>query len=186
VRRLLTALACTVALAGCAGCGASDPKSNAPSAAQIKTAFAGSPPALAKLHAQANELIGGSKSDFEARMAALRGHPVVVNKWASWCAPCRGEFPVFQQVAVKLGKQVAFLGLDGNDYDGSARKFLRKFPVTYPSYRDPKEKIGPTIQAGVAYPTTIFFDRRGKLVYAHPGPYDKVADLVADVNRYTR
>jgi cytochrome c biogenesis protein CcmG/thiol:disulfide interchange protein DsbE len=186
VRLLLPALACTAILAGCGGCGSSDPKSNAPSSAQVEAAFAGSPPALAKLHAQANELIGGSKAEFDARMAALRGHPVVVNKWASWCAPCRGEFPVFQQVALKLGKRVAFLGLDGNDYDGDARKFLRKFPVTYPSYRDPDEKIGPTIQAGIAYPTTIFFDRRGKLVYAHPGPYEKQADLVADINRYTR
>jgi thiol-disulfide isomerase/thioredoxin len=186
VRLPLTVLACTAVLAGFAGCGSSDPKSNAPSAAQIKAAFAGSPPPLAKLHSQANELIGGSKADFDAGMAALRGHPVVVNKWGSWCAPCRGEFPVFQQVALKLGKRVAFLGLDGSDYDGDARKFLRKFPVTYPSYRDPKEQIGPTIQAGVAYPTTIFFDPRGKLVYAHPGPYQNQADLVADINRYTR
>jgi cytochrome c biogenesis protein CcmG/thiol:disulfide interchange protein DsbE len=186
VRSPLIALACTAVLAGLAGCGASEPKSNAPSAAQVKAAFAGSPPALAKLHSQANELIGGSKADFDRAMTALRGHPVVVNKWASWCAPCRGEFPVFQQVALTLGKRVAFLGLDGNDYDGSARKFLSKFPVTYPSYRDPKEQIGPTIQAGIAYPTTIFFDRGGKLVYAHPGPYQTQADLIADINRYTR
>ena len=183
MRLALISLACAAAVAGC---GSSEPASKAPSAEQIKTAFAGSPAAVAAVHGQANKLLGGSKSDFEAAMKGLRGHPVVVNKWASWCGPCRGEFPVFQQVGVKLGKQVAFLGLDAQDNDGNARKFLSQFPVTYPSYKDPDLKISASIQAGVAFPTTIFFDRRGKLVYAHPGPYDTEAELVADIRRYTR
>jgi cytochrome c biogenesis protein CcmG, thiol:disulfide interchange protein DsbE len=186
VRGVLTSLVCVALTAGCAGCGSSNPKSSAPSTEEIRTAFAGSPPALARLHGQANQLLGGKKSDFDGRMAELRGHPVVVNKWAAWCAPCRGEFPVFQQVGTKLGKRVAFVGLDGQDNDDSARKFLKQFPVTYPSYRDPDLKISSAIQAGIAFPTTIFFDRNGKLVYAHPGPYDKQSDLIADVRRYAR
>lgn len=181
MRIVVTALVLAV-VAG--GCGAAEPKSAAPSQARVDKALAGSPPKLAALHRQANQLIGQKKSDFDARMAQLRGYPVVVNKWASWCAPCRGEFPVFQQAGVRLGKRVAFLGLDGNDPDSSARKFLKQFPVTYPSYRDPDEKIGPSIQAGVAYPTTVFFDRTGKLVYAHPGPYNTAADLINDIKRY--
>jgi cytochrome c biogenesis protein CcmG/thiol:disulfide interchange protein DsbE len=167
-----------------AGCGNSEPKSAAPPQATVDKALAGAPPKLKALHNQANQLIGGSTSDFQDRMAQLRGYPVVVNKWASWCAPCRGEFPAFQQAGVKLAKQVAFVGLDGQDNDGNARKFLKQFPVTYPSYRDPDLKIAPKIQAGVAFPTTIFFDRKGKLVYAHPGPYTNAADLIADIKRY--
>jgi len=167
------------------GCGGSEPKSAAPSQAATKRSLAGAPPKLSALHKQANQLLGGKKSDFEARMAELRGYPVVVNKWASWCGPCRGEFPAFQKAALQLGKRVAFLGLDGNDPDSSARKFLKSFPVTYPSYRDPAEKIGPSIQAGIAYPTTVFFDRKGKLVYSHPGPYKTAADLIADIKRYS-
>ena len=144
VRMRIAATAVLVALL-VAGCGKSEPKSAAPSQAKVDKALAGSPPRLASLHKQANQLIGGDKSDFQARMAQLKGHPVVVNKWASWCAPCRGEFPVFQQAALKLGNKVAFLGLDGNDNDGNARKFLKSFPVTYPSYRDPDDKIASSL-----------------------------------------
>jgi cytochrome c biogenesis protein CcmG, thiol:disulfide interchange protein DsbE len=166
------------------GCGKSEPKSAAPSQTAVKRALAGAPPKLSALHKRANALVGGSKGDFERQLAELRGYPVVVNKWASWCAPCRGEFPAFQKAGVALGKKVAFLGLDGQDNDGNARKFLKSYPVTYPSYRDPDLKIAPSIQAGVAFPTTIFFDRKGKLIYAHPGPYNNAADLIADIKRY--
>jgi cytochrome c biogenesis protein CcmG/thiol:disulfide interchange protein DsbE len=169
-----------------AGCGQSEPKSAAPPQATVNKALNGAPPKLAALHKQANQLVGGSESDFQGQMAKLRGYPVVVNKWASWCAPCRGEFPAFQQAGLKLGKKVAFLGLDGQDNDGNARKFLKQYPVTYPSYRDPDLKIAPKIQAGVAFPTTIFFDKNGKLVYAHPGPYKNSADLIADIKRYAQ
>jgi cytochrome c biogenesis protein CcmG/thiol:disulfide interchange protein DsbE len=181
VRRGTLILACVATLAGC---GSSNPPSAAPSQAQLDKAFRGAPAKIEALRGQANELLGGSKSEFEARLASLRGMPVVVNKWASWCAPCRGEFPIFQRVVLSLGNKVAFLGLDGQDNDGDARKFLRSFPVTYPSYRDPDLKIATSIQAGVAFPTTIFFDRRGKLVYAHPGPYSHLKDLLADIRRY--
>ena len=122
-------LACAALLAGC---GASNPPSAAPSKATLAKAFQGSPPALMALHRQANELIGGSKSAFDSRLAALRGHPVVVNKWASWCAPCRGEFPVFQRAVLgpSIGNTVAFVGLDGQDNDGDGRAHSLNRPTT--------------------------------------------------------
>jgi thiol-disulfide isomerase/thioredoxin len=182
MRIALTALAVALLVAGC---GKGDPKSAAPSQSQIVKAFKGSPPELTALHNEANQLLGGGKSAFQKRMKELRGHPVVINSWGSWCAPCRGEFPVFQRVALDFGKRVAFLGLDAQDNDGNARKFLKRFPVTYPSYRDPDVKISNSVRAGSFFPTTIFFDAKGELVYAHPGPYEKDADLIADIKRYS-
>ena len=63
---------------------------------------------------------------------------MVVNKWASWCAPCRAEFPYFQSQAVKRGKKVAFLGVDGNDNDADAKEFLERVPgARSPATRTP-------------------------------------------------
>jgi thiol-disulfide isomerase/thioredoxin len=166
------------------GCGEAEPKSAAATPAETAKALRGAPPKLAALHRQANELLGGTRAEFDARLDELKGYPIVVNKWASWCPPCRAEFPYFQQASLRFGKRVAFLGLDGNDADDDARAFLKRFPVSFPHYRDPDEKIAPTIQAGLAYPTTIFFDKTGELVYAHPGPYNSTAELVADIRRY--
>jgi thiol-disulfide isomerase/thioredoxin len=166
-----------------AGCGA-DAQNSAPPAHQVTSAFKGSPPPLAALHAQANQLLGGGPNAFEARLASLRGHPVVVNKWASWCGPCQFEFPAFQRVAVTYGRRVAFLGIDGKDSTPAAAAFLRRFPVTYPSYTDPQESIARMIQAATYYPQTVYFDRRGKIVYDHAGPYANAAALERDIRRY--
>jgi thiol-disulfide isomerase/thioredoxin len=178
----------TLACAVLTSCGASSPPSSAPSKQKVAKELAGSPAPLAKLHRQANQLLDGGRDAYERRLASLRGHPVVVNKWGSWCAPCRGEFPVLQRVALKLGRRVAFLGIDSQDNDGNARKFLADYPVTYPSYRDPDLKIAISIKGAPAqaFPTTVFYDRRGRLVYPHPGPYKSDADLIADIRRYAR
>src|SRR3954447_475445 len=146
------ALTLVLCLGLAAGCGSSDPKSAAPTKSQIQQAFTGSPPKLAALHNQANQLLPGGKSAFQARLADLRGYPVVVNSWGSWCAPCRGEFPAFQRAALKEGKRVAFLGLDAQDHDLSARKFLKNSRVTYPSYKDPDVKLSNSIRAGGSFP----------------------------------
>ena len=121
-----------------------------------------------------------------AQLAKLKGYPVVVNKWASWCAPCRTEFPIFQSQAVAKGKRVAFLGLNAGDSRDPARRFLRATPLPFPSYVDPKEHIAKSIRAPANYPITVFFDERGKLVYVHQGGYRREADLAADLKRYLK
>ena len=72
-----------------------------------------------------NKLLGGGADAFEERVEELRGYPVVVNKWASWCGPCRAEFPVFQKAAVQEARRIAFLGVDSNDNDDDARRVPR-------------------------------------------------------------
>jgi cytochrome c biogenesis protein CcmG/thiol:disulfide interchange protein DsbE len=172
-----------LALFAISGCG-TQAHSDAPSASKVQAAFKGSPPPLAALHARANELLAGGPSAFKAKLASLRGYPVVVNKWASWCGPCQSEFPAYQQASVVFGKRVAFVGIDGKDHNASASAFLRKFPVTYPSYVDPQENIARTIQAATYYPQTVYFDRQGKIVFDHAGPYLKASALEHDIRRY--
>jgi thiol-disulfide isomerase/thioredoxin len=159
------------------------PKTSTISAAQAQEQLAGSPPALAALHAQANQLLKGGNDAFEARLKALEGHPVVVNGWASWCGPCRAEFPYLQELSVTQGKRVAFLGLDSEDNHGDATKFLRQFPVSYPSYQLPRI---PTKDFGAirGLPFMLFYDAKGELQYVHQGGYASKEQLASDIQRY--
>jgi len=165
-------------------CGASRTHVSAPSPGAVATAFRGAPVPLAELHAQADQLLAGGTAAFKARLAALRGYPVVINKWASWCGPCQVEFPSFQRATLAFARRVAFVGLDGKDADAAASSFLRRFPVAYPSYTDPNESIARSIQAATYYPQTVYVDRQGKIVYDHAGPYLNAAGLETDIRRY--
>jgi len=146
----------------------------------------GAPPPLAALHENANELIEATPASFERQMAALEGHPVVVNKWASWCGPCRAEFPVFQRLAVERGREVAFIGLNSRDGTKPASEFLADYPVPYPSFEDPEERIARDISAPANYPITIFYGADGEPSFIKQGGYRSEADLRADIERYAR
>jgi cytochrome c biogenesis protein CcmG, thiol:disulfide interchange protein DsbE len=152
----------------------------------FNAALKGAPPELAAIHEQENELLPGGAEAFEARLRELRGFPIVVNKWASWCGPCRAEFPYFQSQATEQGKKVAFLGVNSNDGEDSASDFLTEFPVPYPSYLDPDQKIADELEGALAFPATAFYDSRGELVYVRNGPYDSNAALAADIERYAQ
>jgi cytochrome c biogenesis protein CcmG/thiol:disulfide interchange protein DsbE len=158
------------------------PKFDLP-AAQRKLAAA--PPPLNGLYAQANQLLSGGTSAFAQRLDQLKGRPLVINKWASWCGPCQSEFPIFQTVATTRGTQVGFLGLDVNDVAAAAKRFLAKRPLPYPSYVDPNEHLTHSIDAPLKFaPITIFLDRKGKTAYIHSGAYTSTAQLTTDIDRY--
>jgi thiol-disulfide isomerase/thioredoxin len=146
--------------------------------------LAGAPAPLAALHAQSNELLGGGRTAFAARLRELRGYPVVVNKWASWCSPCRAEFPHFEAVGTARGKQVAFLGVNGTDKTAAARRFLDRRPLPFPSYEDPDEAIARSLAVPTNYPATVFIDARGKTAFIHQGQYTSAQQLSADIDRY--
>jgi cytochrome c biogenesis protein CcmG, thiol:disulfide interchange protein DsbE len=151
---------------------------------QMQARLAGSPRPLALLHAQANELLDGGAKALRARLAALRGWPVVVNKWASWCPPCKAEFGAFQRAATNLGRKVAFIGIDSGDSSrAKPREFLSTFPVSYPSYFDPSEQIGVEVSDSTFVPATIFYNRRGEK-YIQDGAFPSAAKLERDVEHY--
>ena len=144
----------------------------------------GAPQPLARLHAQHNQLLEGDVKTVRARLAELRGHPVVINTWGSWCVPCRQEFPILQHAGAKYGKRIAFLGVDTIDPAGAAREFLQEFPVTYPSYRDPHGAIVQDLGAVGATPVMLFIDAEGRTAFIHQGQYKTLADFEADIEQY--
>jgi cytochrome c biogenesis protein CcmG, thiol:disulfide interchange protein DsbE len=152
--------------------------------AQMRAQLAGSPSPLAALHAQASEILPGGLTALRARLTALYGQPVVINKWASWCQPCRAEFGAFQRASVMQGRAVAFIGIDSGDTSRTdALAFLRSFPVSYPSYYDQSGQAGAAITDSTFTPVTVFYDRRGR-VFIHQGPYPSASKLEQDVRRY--
>lgn len=182
-RSLIAVGALALAVLLGSGCGGSDSGGSGGSHPDYAKALAGSPPKLAALHEQANDLLPGGTEAYEKRIAALRGHPVVVNVWASWCGPCRFEFPVLQKLSAKYGKRVAFLGVNTEDSNDAAATFLREEPVPYPSYTDPGKEIFDSLGA-VGLPDTAFYDETGELVYLKQGPYAEDSELEEDVRRY--
>ncbi len=147
---------------------------------------AGASPPLVEIYDQSNELLPGGPDAFKERLAELKGSPVVVNKWASWCGPCREEFPYFQRQARERGGKVAFLGVNSGDNDGAAKKFLDQYPVPFPSYLDGDVTVAKEFEGALAWPTTAFYDSKGKLANVHQGVYEDEAALAADIERYAR
>jgi cytochrome c biogenesis protein CcmG, thiol:disulfide interchange protein DsbE len=181
----LLTLAGVLVVAALGGCGGDQPRRAAP-AGELEAALKGAPPALERLYSRPNQVVDGGTGAFRRQLEELHGYPVVVNKWASWCHPCRSEFPLFQRVAAAEGKQVAFLAVDSLDSKDGARRFLERYPVPYPSYFDPDGKIARLFRGDRVSPTTAFYDRRGQLVLTKQGQYRSARALAADVARYTR
>ena len=102
--------------------------------------------------------------DGQLAIADLKGKAVVVNFWASWCIPCRDEAPVLQKTYERYrDRGLVVLGVDVNDFHQDARRFMKRYGLSYPVVYDGK---GSTVgKWGVrGFPETFFVDRTGKLV----------------------
>jgi cytochrome c biogenesis protein CcmG, thiol:disulfide interchange protein DsbE len=97
------------------------------------------------------------------------GRPVVLNFWASWCIPCEDEAPVLQSASTRYSNRIQFVGVDVQDTDTEAQRFLRRFGVTYPNGRDASGAI--SIDYGMSgVPETYFIRPDGRIQRKWAGP----------------
>jgi thiol-disulfide isomerase/thioredoxin len=119
-------------------------------------------------------------------LTGLRGKTVVVNFWASWCAPCRGEAPALEQVyREQKARGVEFVGVDIKDDPEPAKAFVRKFKVGYPSIVDPDGQVTLAFRdvPPNAVPSTLILDRQGRIAARVIGAttYSKLTALLGQV-----
>ncbi len=124
--------------------------------------------------------------DGELALESLRGQAVVLNWWATWCAPCREEMPLLQEASERWKERgVVFVGIDVQDLRSDARDFLEETGVTYANVYDGK---GSTVgRYGLTgYPETYFVNAEGDVVYRIAGPVDDQEDLDEGIERALR
>ncbi|HKH14468.1 MAG TPA: TlpA disulfide reductase family protein [Solirubrobacterales bacterium] len=141
------------------------------------------PKPLAENISMANVIVDEGVPALQDRLAKLRGYPVVVHQWASWCPPCRAEIPLFQKAAQQYQGKVAFLGIDRQDSRGPAEDFLSELPMPYPSIWDPDSAAISSLGGGQVSPTTALVDERGDVVFTRQGQYPDLPTLRADIQR---
>lgn len=118
-------------------------------------------PAFSAEVLQGAAVLGG---DGELELADLKGVPVVLNLWASWCAPCREEAPILEQGWRQDRRSgVIYLGLNTQDLSDDARDFLAEEGVTYPIVRETEGEIADAYQA-TGIPETFFISDAGRIV----------------------
>lgn len=113
---------------------------------------------------------------YETLLGQLRGTPVIVNMWGSWCPPCRDEAPMLAAAHEEFGDRVQFLGIDIEDDRAGAEAFIREFDWRFPSVVDPALPSRFRSELGfLGQPNTLFYDASGELVSTWQGPLTQAA-----------
>ena len=116
-------------------------------------------------------------------LASFRGQVVVLNFWASWCAPCRLEAPGLRRVSERYrDRGVRFLGVDYRDDEAAGRAFVDEFHLRYPSVTDPSGSLAYSYEL-IGFPTTVVIDPSGTIRYRFVGYLDDevLEDALNDV-----
>ena len=117
-------------------------------------------------------------------VASLRGKPVVLNFWATWCQPCWQEHPVLTRNAERMGNRVQFVGVVFQDEESRITAFLKERGWSYPTLVDDRGKTAIAYGVG-GVPETYFLDEKGTIVAKHAGPMsDEI--LAANLAKFTR
>ena len=129
-------------------------------------------------------LVPATRKTFDGMLVGERPHPVIVNVWASWCAPCRTEMPLLAKAARTYRGRVTFLGVASYDDPRAAQDFLRRLSISYPNVLDDDGSIRTGL-AVTGLPTTFVFDRQGNLRATVTGGLSeqRLAALAEDVVR---
>lgn len=164
-RAVAAALCCALVLVAVSACGGSDTNQGSDSGF---VAGDGSLVVLAEdQRALAPDLVGTTLDGKQFSLAEHRGEVVVMNVWASWCAPCRAEASTLVAAAKDLGPVgVQFVGLDTRDSDTSARGFIEKFGIPYPNLIDRDGRLQLLFSDTLppqAIPSTLVIDREGRV-----------------------
>lgn len=128
------------------------------------------PPRPAQVHPPAPDFIRESLDGRELSLSELRGKPVVMNFWASWCVPCRLEMPILDEAAKRHRGEVHFLGVNALDQPQQAKAFVRDLRLTFPSVVDEDGEVLARYRV-VGLPTTVFITRSGRILEVHAGPF---------------
>jgi thiol-disulfide isomerase/thioredoxin len=118
------------------------------------------------------------------------GKPMVINFWASWCAPCRVEMPSLQQASITYNGRVAFIGINQGEDFSAITDFGSEYNVTYPLLNDPDNRVNRLYEVN-SLPTTVFVDQNGIVrevvigILSEAVLQDRVESMLADVSNHS-
>ncbi|MFZ4755604.1 MAG: TlpA family protein disulfide reductase [Miltoncostaeaceae bacterium] len=119
----------------------------------------------------------------QVSLSSLKGTPVVLNLWASWCGPCRDEAPIFETAWERYrGKGALVLGLDLQDLSGNALEFLREYGITYPSLRDGSDASKRDLEA-TGVPETYIIDKQGRIALHITGQVTELRQITVPLDQ---